>query len=64
MNNNEKRIDIFGTYPPPIGGTSIHVQRLSNYCKEAGIRVRVFDTMGNVTGKNENDSNVFHIKKL
>jgi len=42
----KKKVAIFGTYPPPIGGTSIYIQRLYNLIKE-DYDAQVFDTYGN-----------------
>lgn len=40
------KIDIIGTYPPPIGGTSIHLQRLYDICIKNGLEARILDTHG------------------
>jgi len=40
------KIDIIGTYPPPVGGTSIHLQRLYDICVKNGIEARILDTHG------------------
>ncbi len=37
------RVGIVGVYPPPIGGVSIHIQRLMAGCRDNGIRCIVFD---------------------
>lgn len=37
-------VDIIGTYPPPIGGTSIHVERLHRKNLEAGVDTVTYDT--------------------
>ena len=38
------RIELWGTYPPPIGGVSIHIYRLIHYLheKDASIILRNF----------------------
>jgi len=38
------KIDIVGSYPPPYGGISIHIKRLSDYLNEIGIKHKVYDT--------------------
>lgn len=40
------KIDIIGTYPPPIGGTSIHLQRLYDSCIKNNLEARILDTHG------------------
>lgn len=40
----KNRIGILGPYPPPVGGVSVHIQRLSQYLEEKGIRHIVYDT--------------------
>jgi len=37
---------MIGTYPPPIGGTSIHLQRLYDICVKNNIEARILDTHG------------------
>ena len=39
-----KQVLIIGTYPPPVGGTSVHLQRLYESCKKDGIKSVVYDT--------------------
>ena len=41
---NTLKVDIIGTYPPPVGGTSVHLQRLYESCKKDGIKSVVYDT--------------------
>ena len=38
------KIDIIGSYPPPYGGMSIHVQRLSEHLEKIGINHTIYDT--------------------
>lgn len=45
-------IDLIGTYPPPIGGTSIHIQRLLRENRKQGIECVEYDTRANEEGKN------------
>jgi glycosyltransferase involved in cell wall biosynthesis/O-antigen/teichoic acid export membrane protein len=40
-----KRIAILGPYPPPLGGISVHIQRVKNKFINQHNEVRVFDTM-------------------
>jgi len=49
-------VDIIGTYPPPIGGTSIHLQRLQRRNRENDIDSIVYDTRPYETGKQISDS--------
>ncbi len=56
------RIDIIGTYPPPIGGTSIHLQRLLRANREHGIDAIAYDTHANEQGKEINNEYVRPIK--
>lgn len=58
----KKKIAIFGTYPPPIGGTSIHVKRLSLLLSNE-YDVTVYDTYG--SGEcNENVISIKNYKKF
>jgi len=41
---------IVGPWPPPIGGNSIHIERLSNRCRDEGIAVKVLDPYSKRTG--------------
>ena len=38
------KIDIIGSYPPPYGGISIHIKRLSEHLREKGVACTVYDT--------------------
>ena len=38
------KIDIIGSYPPPYGGISIHIKRLSEHLNEVGIKHTIYDT--------------------
>lgn len=44
--NNKMKVALIGTYPPPIGGTSIHMMRLREKLTENGYDVMVYDTHG------------------
>jgi len=37
-----------GSYPPPFGGVSIHIQRLTDYLNSNGMRCCVIDILGNI----------------
>jgi glycosyltransferase involved in cell wall biosynthesis len=37
-----KKVAIFGTFPPPIGGRSIHIKRLRRYLLESGLEVNIY----------------------
>lgn len=52
------KIAIFGTYPPPIGGTSIHIKRLYDLLNDS-FEVKVYDTYGE---SNVKDSNIISVK--
>lgn len=54
-------VDIFGTYPPPIGGTSIHLQRLHNRNRKKGIGSVVYDTYTVVFKKTVKDPTVIPV---
>ncbi|MEN6600536.1 MAG: glycosyltransferase [Rectinema sp.] len=43
------KIALIGTFPPPIGGTSVHIMRLRHSLVKRGYHVDVYDTSG--TGK-------------
>ena len=51
-------VDIIGTYPPPIGGTSIHLQRLLRANREHGIDAIAYDTRAYEQGKDVNNEYV------
>lgn len=55
------KIDIIGTYPPPIGGTSIHLQRLYDICIKNGLEARILDTHGRECAEGD-CRNIVHIK--
>jgi len=38
------KIDIIGSYPPPYGGVSIHIKRLSDNLYKVGIKHTIYDT--------------------
>jgi len=39
----KNKIAIFGPYPPPLGGISVHIQRMQNFLKEAKIEHTIFN---------------------
>lgn len=45
------QVVIVGPYPPPIGGNSIHVQRLARRCLSKGLRCRVVDPYTSASGE-------------
>lgn len=45
------KVDVLGTYPPPIGGSSIHIERLQRRNRENGIDSVVYDTYPGSTKK-------------
>ncbi len=60
------KIAIFGPYPPPLGGISVHIQRMEFFLKQEKIDYTIFDH-GHATGKNvitTNKSLVWYIKAL
>lgn len=38
-----RKLEIFGPYPPPLGGISIHIQRLEFFLKRAGIEYLIYN---------------------
>lgn len=49
--NTKKEIAIFGPYPPPLGGISVHIQRIEKCLIDENIEYTIFDHYSN-TGKN------------
>lgn len=49
--NTKKKIAIFGPYPPPLGGISVHIQRIEKCLIDENIEYTIFDHYSN-TGKN------------
>lgn len=47
----DTQVVIVGPFPPPIGGNSIHVQRLAKYCLSRGLRCRVVDPYSSISGE-------------
>lgn len=45
------RIVIIGRYPPPIGGISVHIQRVATECLAKGLSCVVIDPYDPITGK-------------
>jgi len=54
------KVAIIGPYPPPIGGISMHVQRLKERLERAGIQFTIYD-LG--TPKKEQEKNVVPVEK-
>lgn len=54
LNNKSIEIALLGSYPPPYGGVSIHIQRLKEKLDEIGIITLVYDFSGK-GGKKDND---------
>ncbi|MBN1679023.1 MAG: glycosyltransferase family 4 protein [Anaerolineae bacterium] len=50
-----------GGYPPPIGGTSVHIQRFHLYLLDHGVESRVIDYLG--YGKPNRDRAVVHLPR-
>jgi glycosyltransferase involved in cell wall biosynthesis len=44
------RVLLVGAYPPPIGGNSVHIQRLRDRLRALGVEVRVLDYLGGDRG--------------
>jgi glycosyltransferase involved in cell wall biosynthesis len=61
MKNRKLKVALFGPYPPPYGGVSIHIQRLKNLLLKNNIRCKVYD-ITQFWGKNKKFDD-FHIKK-
>jgi glycosyltransferase involved in cell wall biosynthesis len=57
------KIAIFGTYPPPIGGTSIHVKRLVDLL-ENFYDVTMYDTYGQSESTKSNVKSIDNYKKF
>lgn len=44
----DNKVALIGVYPPPIGGISIHIKRLSDYLDQNGVSYTIYDnTAGN-----------------
>jgi len=52
MKERKIKVALFGSYPPPYGGVSIHVQRLTKLLVENNFRFTVYD-IAQFWGKNE-----------
>ncbi|WP_027417766.1 glycosyltransferase [Aneurinibacillus terranovensis] len=48
----KKSIAEIGVYPPPVGGISIHIERLCDHLEQSGIPFTIYDGNGNQAGKN------------
>lgn len=51
MNKKNKKLAIFGPYPPPLGGISVHIQRIEKHLINEEIDYTIFDHYAN-SGKN------------
>jgi glycosyltransferase involved in cell wall biosynthesis len=60
MGKHKKKVIIVGTYPPPIGGVSIHIQRLTQYLGKAGLDYLCID-ISRVIDKKKDMSNVLQL---
>jgi glycosyltransferase involved in cell wall biosynthesis len=38
-----KKLAIYGPYPPPLGGISVHIKRMEPFLKKHGIDYSIFD---------------------
>src|SRR5690606_13324805 len=43
MKKSEKKLAIFGPYPPPLGGISVHIERISKYLDKENISYTIFN---------------------
>ncbi len=43
MKKSEKKLAIFGPYPPPLGGISVHIERISKYLNKGNIPYTIFN---------------------
>jgi glycogen(starch) synthase len=61
MRKNNKTIDVLlvGSYPPPHGGQSVHIQQLMRYLKHEGLRAAVVNTGSD---KTINDSGILSVR--
>ena len=50
MKKNKKDLAIIGPYPPPLGGISVHIQRMEYFLRREGIDYTIFDH-----GSNQNE---------
>src|SRR5258708_7767239 len=48
------KILIIGSYPPPIGGNTVHIQRLMTLLQNAGHHVRILDYLSPIQNKAQN----------
>lgn len=58
--NKSIKIALLGSYPPPYGGVSIHIQRIKEKLDELGISTIVYDFSG---GGVKKDSNIVSVNK-
>lgn len=43
MKKSEKKLAVFGPYPPPLGGISVHIERISKYLDKENISYTIFN---------------------
>lgn len=57
MDGNKKkyRIALFGSYPPPYGGVTVHIQRLKEVLVKNGFECRVYDFNNSQNSRPEKD---------
>ena len=60
--NNSIKIALIGAYPPPYGGVSVHIQRVSNKLNELGIYHNIYDLSFENCLENIKKDNVLCIK--
>ena len=65
--NIEKKTNLnillVGGYPPPIGGITVHIQRLQKYCLDNLIKCYILDTT-KFYRKNKKKSNLIYFLQL
>lgn len=49
MSHQPAEVGIVGSYPPPYGGMSVHVQRLLGLLADGGVSCRAYDAVGNTS---------------
>lgn len=60
IENNKLIVSLFGAYPPPYGGVTIHIQRLQTLLLKNGFQCIVYDFSTFL----KNDGNVINVKKI
>ena len=62
----DKKLDIFGPYPPPMGGISIHIFRMESFLRKEGIPYKIYNH-GSFSDSNviaTNKSPLWYVKYL